>query len=476
MNIFSGIAKNTVSVLLGTVVRMASSFILVIFVARHLGSTGMGKFSLILSIFWVFQTIASMNLQSLIVREVAKNKSSASLLFVNASFITLGSSIIITFVMSGFAYIAGYDLDIRISTWIIGAGLLFTSLNMIAQGLFVAFEKAELVFYGMTVENSIKLAVGIFILSQGFGIITLSMVIAFSPILGLVFNVLLINRFIIRLVFKINLKMCRSILRYVPTFAGISIFNSFFWNVDILILSKMRSIEEVGLYSAAMRMVGVIKLVMQSYKVAIQPIAAQTFMKSKNDFRDFCMKSLKYIFILSIPVCVGGTVLADPIILLLFGENFAFSANILRIGIWTLIPYGGVLVFASFLIASNNQKTDLKINMLSSIFSVVCGLVLIYFFGYYGSAAAILISISFFFSQQIRFIFRNMFTINFIRLIWRTVFSSLVMASVIWFIRFRPVWIVVPVGIAIFLSVQWSLGSFGMKDLKYLIELRKNKQ
>ncbi len=456
-----------------TLLRMASSFVLVIFVARHLGTEGMGKFSFLISLFWLFQNIASMGLQPFIVREVSQQKSKSSIYLINNIYLGLLAALLMAMIMAGFVKLSNYEHALFIATLFMGGALLLNTVNLVFHALFVAHEKTEFVLYGTTFENITKLALGVFFILQGHGIITLACIMAASPFVSLFVNIVLYQKYIGQMTLRYDRSLSKEILSHVPTFTGISVFNSLFWHTDIILLSRLSSMEIVGFYSAAWRIVGMIKLVLQSYKVAIQPVAAKTFKISIDEFQDFCRKSLQYIFMLTIPVCVGGVILAPKIITLFFSSEFVGSSIILQIGIWLLIPYGMALVFASFLIASNHQKVDLRVNIVSSLSLILFCVLLIPKYGAVGAAIAVVSGQTLFFLQQFIFISKNLFHVPLWKITQRILLASVVMGVVVYLLSSIHVLINVAVGMGVYLTLLIVTKELQVDEFKNLIKLKR---
>lgn len=473
MQALGSIAKNTAAMLFATLLRMASSFVLVIFVARYLGTEGMGKFSFLISLFWLFQTIASMGLQPFIVREVSREKSKSSVYLINSIYLSLLAAVLMAVVMAGFVKISDYEQNLFIATLFMGGALLSNTVNLVFHALFVAHEKAEFVLYGTTFENIAKLALGVFFILQGHGIVTLACIMAVSPFVSLIVNIFLYQKFIGKLSFKYDRKLSKEILLHIPTFTGISLFNALFWNADVILLSRLADMETVGFYSAALRIVGMIKLVLQSYKVAIQPVAAKTFKISMEEFQDFCRKSLQYIFMITIPICVGGMIVAPKIIILFFSEEFAASATIFRILVWLLIPYGMALVFASFLIASNHQKIDLRINIISSLTLILLCVILIPRYGAMGAAISVVSGQILFFLQQIIFISKHLFKVSLWKITQKIILASVVMGVIVYLLSSIHVLFNVAIGMGVFLMLLILTNELQVDEFKSLIKLKR---
>jgi len=427
MSNFSKIIKNTGFVLIATILRMVSSLVLVLLVARYLGSTGMGKFSVVLSLFWLFQKMATMGLEPITIREVAKDKSLGTRYLSNGVLIGTLSSFLMIIVMYIFANVANYSHDVVLGTYIMGVALILTTVNLIFRSIYIAFERAEYILFSDFSETILKLIFGIVVLSLGYGLISVIIVIAFSQLVRLSINIYVTSRYLFKIQFKIDTKLCRWLLRTMPAFAGTQIINGFSGNITVIILSLLMGMELVGYYSAAMRLIGSFRLILQSYKSAIQPVAARIYNTSIVKLRSFCMESIRYILMLTIPVCAGTLILAERIVVLLFTDEFVTSGRILQFLVWILILYGASMVFTSILIASNNQRVNFRIIGISLIARILLALVLIPVFSYYGAAVAVLISNLVNFSQKYYFINKKYFKIPLFEISWKILVSCLPM-------------------------------------------------
>jgi O-antigen/teichoic acid export membrane protein len=421
--------KNTFIILFGSIVRMVSSFVLVVLVARYLGKAGMGEFSFLVSLFWLFQTIALLGIQPLITREVAKNLSKTNEFLVNGFWIGGVSAILMMIVMILYVVLAGYSHDLQLAAVYMSIALVWTTLSLVFQSVFIAHGRTDWMLWSTVAENVVKLILGLWALEVGLGVVTLSLIMGMTPLINVIFNYHFYIKHIGRIHYKMNKAVCMWMLKLVPTFAGISIFGAIFNNVSMLVLSKTRTMEEVGVYGAALRLIAVMSTILQSYKSAIQPAAAQTFETHHKHFGMFCSKSIRLILMITIPIALGTTVLSKRIIQLLFGPAFADSAPILTILMWSIVPYGGMMVFASFIISSNNQKVDLKVNALSTLAALILSFALIPPLGAIGAAIATLLSTLVFLSLQIVFIQKHLFHLDWFQVGWKIFTAGILMGA-----------------------------------------------
>ncbi|MBN1895393.1 flippase [bacterium] len=465
--------KNTASILFGNGIRMASSFLLVIIVARRLGSEVMGKYSFILSLFWIFQTIASMGIQPLIIREVTNHKDKTGAFLVNATFLGILAALLMGVFMILFTAVAGYPPDVLQATFWTAAALIFSTAGLIYQSVFIAHEKMELVLAGMSWENASRLLFGCAAVFTKNPVVFLAVSMALSSLTALAVNDRQMRRHITIPRLRIDPALCRWMLGLVPTFAGISIFNTVFWNTDVLLLSKLTSMEELGLFGVATRLVGMFKIILQSYKVAIQPVAAQAFRKSTGEFQEFFEKSLKYILLLTIPTAVAMSLLAVPVTVLFFGKTFLESVPILRIYVWLLVPYGATLVFATFLIAGHRQKIDLRINGISMFACILMVVPMILKWRILGASAAMVLAVFLFMVQQWVYTDRNLFRIRIWTWIKPIVLASTGMGVVVYFLRGLPIPVLAVIGVFVYFSILAGMGSVSWKELRMFLMKKK---
>ncbi|MFB0559949.1 MAG: polysaccharide biosynthesis C-terminal domain-containing protein, partial [Candidatus Lokiarchaeia archaeon] len=239
-----------------------------------------------------------------------------------------------------------------------------------------------------------------------------------------------------------------------------------YWNVDILMLSKIKGTTEVGFYSAAYKLMNVWKIVPLAYLMALQPVISRLFQSSLEKFRIACINSIRYLFMVMLPIAVGATLLSNNFIVLFFKERFLASANALSILIWTLVPYTINITIAHALIASNNQKVNLRSLLISMICNVSLNLLLIPRFSYLGAAMATLISICIFLALQYSFVSKNLFTLNFLQIAGKPIISAALMGITVLLLRQLNLFLIVPIAALAYVLFLLTLRPFSPTDVQ----------
>jgi O-antigen/teichoic acid export membrane protein len=103
---------------------------------------------------------------------------------------------------------------------------------------------------------------------------------------------------------------------------------------------------------------------------------------------------------------------------------------VLRIHILSLIPFSTVNLLAELLTATDNQRVDLKINILGAMLVFCLNLILIPYLAEMGPVLATLITIVIFNQLQYWYIRKHLFSLSFFDLMWRAVVAALTMGLV----------------------------------------------
>ena len=127
--------------------------------------------------------------------------------------------------------------------------------------------------------------------------------------------------------------------------------------------------------------------------MAIFPVMSRFYISSGNSLKSIYEKSFKYLTIISIPIGVGATLLADKIILLTFGNEYQSSIIAFQILIWSAVLIFMGTSFSDLLNSVNKQLVLAKIVGVSAILNILLNLILIPKYSYLGASVATVISV-----------------------------------------------------------------------------------
>ena len=229
-------------------------------------------------------------------------------------------------------------------SFVIGA---FTS---IFYSIFQAFEKMEYQSVGQII-NSIIMFLGILlIITYQLTIVNFGLIYLIASIISLTYAVIVcVWKFVLPKIeidinlwkyllpkIEIDLNLWRFlIIEAIPlTISGVFLLIAF--RVDTILLTIINGNEAVGLYNAAFGLMTALMFVPFVYVSAIFPMLSRLNVSSKELLKYSYETSFKYLLILGLPIAVGTTLLANPIILLIYKSGFTQSIVALQILIWSI--------------------------------------------------------------------------------------------------------------------------------------------
>jgi len=194
----------------------------------------------------------------------------------------------------------------------------------------------------------------------------------------------------LRLVF--TLRGARNVLRPAITMGASQGLGLMSYNFDSVLLGFLLGPTAVGWYNAAYKPVTVVLAMPVTYFLGLFPALSRTYTESREAFRQIVVRSLRLTSIFAVPLGVGGTFLAEPIISLLFGPAYANSVPVLRILSWSamLAILRGTCKHA--LIAAGKPWLDLRCAGASAVLNLGLNLLFIPRYGIIGAAVATLVA------------------------------------------------------------------------------------
>ena len=478
-----GIAKrltiNALFIMIAKGLQPIISFAMILAIGKKLGVTTFGIYSTAISYILIFQIIASFGLRTLITREVAKYRDRVHFYIVNSLYIAIPLSIVTGFLMCLFViYVIKLDAATAKMTCLLGMSLLPTAVLECFEGVLAGFEKIQTISYIYLAENIFKVGVCIALILMGYHLLSVIIVHVVSRYLAVTLYLPSIWKLGKGGSFRPDFKFAKSLFKTAYVFAMIMILVTMYWNIDIVFLNKIHGNDAAGIYAGAKRFVLFLITLIQSFFTAFFPVISGLYESRAESFQLACKKSLQYLLVATIPITVIMTLMADKIFLITFGEGFEQAAEVLKILVWIIIPYSISQVFAYSLLASNNQKYDLRVNAISLMANGILSIVLIYQYSYIGAAVASLISIFIYVGLQTPFIFKNVIRFDFGRLgaiAGKLILSGMVMIATI--LLFHRVYFIglALLATAIYFILLYMFKTFSEEDLTFIKSFLKKK-
>jgi len=382
------IVKNTSVLFIATIIGYILGFFVFAYTSRYLGAEGFGVISIALSLAAIFGIIIDLGLNTLTVREVARNKDLADKYISNTLLIKIILSILTFGLIILSTKIIGYSEQVSYVIYIITFSTILAAFTGIFNAIFQAYEKLEYQSIG-TVLNAVLMFIGVLIaIYLNLDIFAIAFVYFISSLVVLVYDILVYSWKFVLPKIDIDWSFWSPTIKDSLPFAITGIFTMIYYWIDSVILSVMVGNEVVGWYNAAYRIIAIFASLYSVYMVSIFPVLSGFYETSRDSIKIAYERSFKYMLILNIPIAVFITFLADKIIFIICGPGYAPSVIALQILIWSVIFMFINTLSLNLLGSVNMQVVVTKIAAFGAVFNIILNIVLIPEFSYIGSAAA----------------------------------------------------------------------------------------
>jgi O-antigen/teichoic acid export membrane protein len=360
--------KNSLYIVLSKSSFVVAAFCISVMAAKKLGLHGFGVYSLVFSLYMMFELIVTLGVDNIVIRETASDHSKAKIFFTHGAAIGILSSLVCFFLLIMTGQFMQYPNEIKIAILQMG-NLLFPSfLYFLLEALLIALQRPKDMLVGALCRDVSAVGMGAFILSAGGGLYGLIEAMFIARFIGL--TVLLhffSKQYTIEWSSSIDLSFLKKFLKLIPTFFGIGILAGIFLEIDTIVLSKFLSIPELGLYTLAKRIMRVGNVFYYSVVTAFFPLISQVLNSNKERLALF--RRIKWTLgILIVSLILIALITAPFVIRIFFGREYLPAVSYLQILIWAWIPLSLALLTSRFLIAGHKQDKDL----LSVILGLVC--------------------------------------------------------------------------------------------------------
>ncbi len=399
--------KNFVLLFIGDGISYILLFIATIYLARVLQASGFGQLSFAFAFFSLGSFLTNLGLISVGIRDVAQYSTSTYRLpltqYIHNVIILRQLLAVITFIV---LLILGLTIPkpIEVKLLIILYGLSLFPFAFILEWLFLGWQKMFYVSLSKIINSGVYLILLLLLVRTPIQIKNVPIAfLAGNVCTGLFLyaiyryfknktenhNQLATNGILFqdhRSMIKVLGQIFKSAL---PIGLG-AILIQFSQNFNIIFLGLIKDDTEVGIFSAANKLVFTILIIDRVFCNATFPNIARYVAGHKQYLPSMLSQLQKLILILSIPICVGSVLVSSQLINLIYGQHYQKSILIFQVLIWFLFFTMLNTIFTSVLIADKRNKAYISAIAVGVLANVILNLILVRPLGALGTAIALI--------------------------------------------------------------------------------------
>ncbi|MFW9875781.1 MAG: flippase [Candidatus Thorarchaeota archaeon] len=468
------IFKNTLWLLSAETFSKLLLFFLIIWIARYLGTEGYGKFSFAFAFVSLFAILADFGLATLTVREASRDKSKTKKYIDNILIIKLFLGILTFVLIILSVQLLGKTPEVKTLVYLAGIFTVIQSFTQFLYAVFRVFEKMEYQALSKIIYGLSLFAIVAFVLWNQLGLRNLIIAYIIADSLTLILALFLVWKKFTKFSLELDFSFWKKILAQAWPFALSAIFISVYYYMDSVMLSVMKNDQAVGWYNAAYKpiifMTNLAGIVLQSFF----PVISRFYKESIEKVNYILDKFARLMVTVAIPLAFGGTMLALPIINLLYGQEYLDGTLAFQILVWTAAIIYISIVYGNSLQACDRQKISLIGVGIGAGINIILNFILIPYFSLNGAAIATLLT------ELLVFIFMyfqlNKFAkVNFARYILKPFIASIIMCGLLYILKDLHVILLILIGAACYFSIMIVIKGLVKEDLNFLQSLVSSK-
>lgn len=458
------IAKNTGIIIVGDVIFKIISLFVTIYLARYLGTVEFGKFNFVFAYLAFFNILTDLGLQTILVREMSRDKSIAPKLIGNAYIIRLILTIFAIVLAMVLITLMPYPRDTTTYIYIAAFTLLFLSFSDFYATIFQANLRMEYNIFAKIVFKILSAFLILLIIFSNGTLMQIIIALVCSEMVKTLINYFYSRKFV-RARLDLDFKLWKYLLKEALPIAFSSVIIIIYFRIDVVMLSMIQGDAPVGIYSAAYKLSEPLSLITSALMISLFPIMSASFKSSKETLIKTYRLAFTYFLIIMLPIAIGTTLIADKLILLIYGNSFANSATALQILIWAVVFTSVNSVLLNLLVSMDKQKLNTLSHTLCAIINVILNFILIPVLSYNGAAIATVATNVVLFITSFYFVSKYLEVLPIHKMLIKPVISNLLMGIFVYNFRDIDIYLLVPLAAVIYLLTLFALKTFTKEDI-----------
>ena len=371
----------------------ALSLLVVGILTRSLGPEGFGQYSAIFAYLYIFTAIADLGLYTFMVREISRTsepvqeRKIASKIFTLRLFAVVALIVVADLVIFAFPY----PLKVKIGVLIASLFSVGSSLVQVLVGIFQKYLRLYLVSMSDIIARLVQLGALALLIKFETGLLWFVAVVVLTEAVhfGLIFG---FSRRMVRVRPVIDLEYFHHALKTALPIAVSLVLVLIYFKLDTVMLSVMKPARDVGIYSAAYKVLEAIIFLPAIYIGLVMPLLSGFAVRSKPEFIKTFRSAFNVITIFAFYFSAYIFLMSDWIVKAIGGGAFTQASPVLKIlSVAILLIFFGNLG-GNAIIALNLQKKAMWIYLSGAVINVGLNLILIPRYSYFAAASTTVIT------------------------------------------------------------------------------------
>jgi len=382
------ISKNFLALFISDAASHIIGFLATIYLARILATEGFGLISYGMAFFSYALLFANPGLTTIGTREVAKDYSNRRIIEEILGLRLCLAVIVFFLFIIGLLAIPGPLITKRIIFLYLLSVFPFAHfLEFVFQGR----EEMEYIGIARFCQYGVYLILLFVLLKNNRGILTVPTSFFFGYFAATVLLLFIcINKYH-ALKYRFSMSFWRNLLVASIPVGLATIFSQVYLSLPPIILGVFHSKTDVGLFSASFKIVVTLLIIDRVFYYTFFPVITKQFINAPERLESSFNFIVRLLFAITIPLTVGGIILADRLIYFIYGNAYGGAISIFRILLFYFLvaPINTILGYG--LVSINQERRFFRVIAMTAAVSLILIIILGIIFKGTGAAIALLI-------------------------------------------------------------------------------------
>ena len=327
--------------------------------ARQLKPEGYGVYNLITLQASIFSIIACYGLRIVIIRHIARNNNDSRKIFLISCQIRLATTALALFLMFFYNWTFGLKSFSTILIFSVMGLILFQTFWDTIESIFFGCEKMETSGIINFIFSLIWIAEIYNIPDRNFNVEVLILAFVLNQALKSLFYYAWLRHSILNKLptytFK-NYDIHIDFIKQSNFYLVLAIFSSIQNQMPILLLQFNSTVEQIGLFNLANRILSPLQMMLNLLLSSIFPILSRLAIDNKPLFKIRVKSLMNIIFFAGILGSVMFSLFSNDVVHLLYGDAYKTSARVILIQCWFTVLFSIFCTIGTVLSALDRQK------------------------------------------------------------------------------------------------------------------------
>lgn len=332
---FFAFVHNSGWLLLDNLLRVVLGVLVGAWVTRYLGPAQFGELAYVIAYIAFFQVAANLGMDSIIVRDIARDRDQAGEI--------LGTAFVLRLAAGSFCWIAAVVGMLLVNGWsdrsvwltaLVGGALVFQASGVIDLWFQSQSQSRRTVFVKLAailLSSGVKIAL---ILTHAslvaIAAVTVLDAISVAVGLGIAYRHFPCGQNWQRIVSRGRQLMLES---WPLIISGMSVI--IYMRIDQIMIGSILGIDKLGIYAAALPLAGALNFIPMMLSISLMPFISRIYQNDRAKYETTLIIIFRVFFYSAISMSVMVGLLSDKIVLLLYGAEFQDAGKILRVYVFS---------------------------------------------------------------------------------------------------------------------------------------------